>query len=87
MPKLKGGEMKMGYKIKLRANELEIINYISTRKDKRKRLQSIYQYVVKHTTLNNGYFMIKNKDFHDMYSRYHYKMKADTFRKLLDALT
>lgn len=75
------------YNIKLKENELQIINYISTREDKRKKLQSIYQYVIKHTTLNGGHFIVSNKDFHDMYSRYHYKMKADTFRKFLDLLT
>lgn len=77
----------MSYNTELRTNELEIIKYISTREDKRKKLQSIYQYVVKHTTLNNGQFIISNKDFHKMYSRYHTKMKADTFRKYLDLLT
>ena len=77
----------MGYKTSLKANEIEIINYISIREEKRRTLQSIYQYVVKHTTLNNGQFIISNKDFHKMYSRYHTKMKADTFRKYLDLLT
>ena len=77
----------MGYKTPLKANELEIINYISTREEKRRTLQSIYQYVIKHATLNNGQFIISNKDFHKMYSRYHTKMKADTFRKYLDLLT
>ena len=75
------------YKNILKQNELEIIKHISIREEKRRILQSIYQYVVKHTTLNNGQFIISNKDFHKMYSRYHTKMKADTFRKYLDLLT
>ena len=75
------------YKNILKQNELEIIKYISIREEKRRTLQSIYQYVIKHATLNNGQFIISNKDFHKMYSRYHTKMKADTFRKYLDLLT
>lgn len=75
------------YKIKLKENELKIINYISTRDDKRKKLQSIYQYVIKHTLLNNGHLIKTNKEFHKMYTRYHYQMTADTFRKFLDLLT
>lgn len=75
------------YKIKLRINELQIINYISIRKDKREKLQSIYQYIIKHVSLNGGYFVKTNKELHKMYSRYHAKMKSDTFRKILDSLT
>ena len=77
----------VNYNINLRKNELQIINYISTRADKRKKLQSIYQYVIKYTRLNNGHLIITNKKFYDMYKIHHYKMAADTFRKFLDLLT
>ena len=75
------------YKIRLKANELQIINYISIRRDKREKLQSIYQYIIKHVSLNEGCFVKTNKELYQMYTRYHYKMKADTFRKFLDSLT
>ena len=44
----------MNYKTKLKANELQIIDHISYNSKTQLTLQSIYSYIVKHTTLNNG---------------------------------
>ena len=76
----------MNYKIKLKTNELQIIESISYNSKTQLILQSIYSYIVKHTTLNNGSFPKPLIDLYKMYIRYHNKISCIYFRKLIKKL-
>ena len=76
----------MNYKTKLKANELQIIDHISYNSKTQLTLQSIYSYIVKHTTLNNGSFPKPLIDLYKMYIRYHNKISCINFRKLIKKL-
>ena len=76
----------MNYKIKLEINELQVIGNISYNKKTQLILQSIYSYMVKHTTLNNGLFPKPLTALYKMYIRYHNKISCIYFRKLLKKL-
>ena len=76
----------MNYKTKLKANELQIIDHISYNSKTQLTLQSIYSYIVKHTTLNNGSFPKPLTDLYKMYVRYHNKISCIYFRKLIKKL-
>lgn len=76
----------MNYKIKLEINELQVIENISYNKKTQSILQSIYSYMVKHTTLNNGVFPKQLTALYKMYIRYHNKISCIYFRKLLKKL-
>ena len=76
----------MNYKTKLKTNELQIIESISYNSKTQLILQSIYSYIVKHTTLNNGLFPKPLKDLYKMYIRYHNKISCIYFRKLIKKL-
>ena len=76
----------MNYKTKLKANELQIIDHISYNSKTQLTLQSIYSYIVKHTTLNNGSFPKPLIDLYKMYIRYHNKISCIYFRKLIKKL-
>ena len=74
------------YKIILKQNELQAIENISYNKKTQLILQSIYSYMVKHTTLNNGLFPKPLTALYKMYIRYHNKISCIYFRKLLKKL-
>ena len=76
----------INYKTKLKANELQVIEHISYNSKTQLTLQSIYSYIVKHTTLNNGSFPKPLIDLYKMYIRYHNKISCIYFRKLLKKL-
>ena len=74
------------YKTILKQNELQTIENISYNKKTQLILQSIYSYMVKHTTLNNGLFPKPLTALYKMYIRYHNKISCIYFRKLLKKL-
>ena len=74
------------YKTILKQNELQAIENISYNKKTQLILQSIYSYMVKHTTLNNGLFPKPLTALYKMYIRYHNKISCIYFRKLLKKL-
>lgn len=74
------------YKTILKQNELQVIENISYNKKTQSILQSIYSYMVKHTTLNNGLFPKQLTALYKMYIRYHNKISCIYFRKLLKKL-
>ncbi|CUO26950.1 hypothetical protein [Sarcina ventriculi] len=74
------------YKTILKQNELQVIENISYNKKTQLILQSIYAYIVKHTTLNNGLFPKPLIALYKMYIRYHNKISCIYFRKLLKKL-
>ena len=74
------------YKTILKQNELQVIENISYNKKTQLILQSIYSYMVKHTTLNNGLFPKPLTALYKMYIRYHNKISCIYFRKLLKKL-
>ena len=74
------------YKTILKQNELQAIENISYNKKTQLILQSIYSYMVKHTTLNNGLFPKQLTALYKMYIRYHNKISCIYFRKLLKKL-
>ena len=74
------------YKTILKQNELQVIGNISYNKKTQSILQSIYSYMVKHTTLNNGLFPKPLTALYKMYIRYHNKISCIYFRKLLKKL-
>ena len=74
------------YKTILKQNELQTIENISYNKKTQLILQSIYSYMVKHTTLNNGLFPKQLTALYKMYIRYHNKISCIYFRKLLKKL-
>ena len=74
------------YKTTLKQNELQTIENISYNKKTQLILQSIYSYMVKHTTLNNGLFPKPLTALYKMYIRYHNKISCIYFRKLLKKL-
>ena len=74
------------YKTILKQNELQVIENISYNKKTQSILQSIYSYMIKHTTLNNGLFPKPLIDLYKMYIRYHNKISCIYFRKLLKKL-
>ena len=74
------------YKTILKQNELQVIENISYNKKTQLILQSIYSYMVKHTTLNNGLFPKQLTALYKMYIRYHNKISCIYFRKLLKKL-
>lgn len=76
----------INYKTKLKANELQVIEHISYNSKTQLTLQSIYSYIVKHTTLNNGSFPKPLIDLYKMYIRYHNKISCIYFRKLIKKL-
>ena len=76
----------INYKTKLKANELQVIEHISYNSKTQLTLQSIYSYIVKHTTLNNGSFTKPLIDLYKMYIRYHNKISCIYFRKLIKKL-
>ena len=76
----------INYKTKLKANELQVIDHISYNSKTQLILQSIYSYIVKHTTLNNGSFPKPLIDLYKMYIRYHNKISCIYFRKLIKKL-
>ena len=76
----------MNYKTKLKTNELQVIENISYNSKTQLILQSIYSYIVKHTTLNNGSFPKPLTDLYKMYIRYHNKISCIYFRKLIKKL-
>ena len=74
------------YKTILKQNELQVIENISYNKKTQSILQSIYSYMIKHTTLNNGLFPKQLTALYKMYIRYHNKISCIYFRKLLKKL-
>ena len=76
----------MNYKIKLKINELQAIENISYNEKTQLTLQSIYSYIVKHTTLQGGFFTKSLPQLYKMYSRYHNKISFDWFKELLRKL-
>ena len=74
------------YKTILKQNELQVIENISYNKKTQSILQSIYSYMIKHTTLNNGLFPKPLTALYKMYIRYHNKISCIYFRKLLKKL-
>ena len=74
------------YKTILKQNELQTIENIAYNKKTQLILQSIYSYMVKHTTLNNGLFPKPLTALYKMYIRYHNKISCIYFRKLLKKL-
>ena len=76
----------INYKTKLKANELQVIDHISYNSKTQLTLQSIYSYIVKHTSLNNGSFPKPLIDLYKMYIRYHNKISCIYFRKLIKKL-
>ena len=76
----------MNYKIKLKINELQVIENISYNEKTQLTLQSIYSYIVKHTTLQGGFFTKSLPQLYKMYSRYHNKISFDWFKELLRKL-
>ena len=56
------------YKTILKQNELQVIENISYNKKTQSILQSIYSYMVKHTTLNNGLFPKQLTALYKMYA-------------------
>ena len=74
------------YKTILKQTELQVIENISYNKKTQSILQSIYSYMIKHTTLNNGLFPKQLTALYKMYIRYHNKISCIYFRKLLKKL-
>ena len=76
----------VNYKTKLRANELQVIENISYNENTQLTLQSIYSYMVKHTTLQGGFFTKSLPQLYKMYSKYHNKISLNWFKKMLKRL-
>lgn len=76
----------VNYKTKLKINELQVIENISYNENTQLTLQSIYSYIVKHTTLQGGFFTKSLPQLYKMYSRYHNKISFNWFKKMLKRL-